>query len=124
MQTNDVTDVNYLRSIFLVHMPWYGSFKIKTDSPNLKVIFQNFLNDKNKCPECVRFNYFRAINANRMFNEPVSSKEDIDYDNFAYKNDPNIQEIVGIAGTFATNINNIVLNEFKYDYVLNYNWIF
>ena len=57
-----------------------------------------------------------------MFKEPITSKDDIDYDNFAYKIDPNIQELVEIAGTFASNVTNVEQDEYNYDYGLTHNW--
>ena len=122
IQSNDVNDLNYMRSILLVHMPWYQNFMIKTDTPDLQEKFIHFLHDKHNCPESVRLDYYRALRAQQMFNEPVALKDDIDYDNFAYKIDPNIEELVEIAGTFASNVTNFEQDQYNYDYGINYNW--
>lgn len=78
MHSNDVKNKVYMRSILLVYMPWYETFPINTDDPQLENIFNKFIKDKKNCPESVRLDYYRAIIKKNMHKEPIAANEDID----------------------------------------------
>jgi hypothetical protein len=118
--TYPVTD-GYAKSVLTCHVPWIGSSNSQTNRNYIQE-FQDFIKSDD-CPKSVKVAYGRVkaryLQKNKT-QEPTSQIQTINYDTFSKDLDPEIIDIVALAGTLG--IHQKDDDELDYNIGLNYDW--
>jgi hypothetical protein len=118
--TYPVTD-GYAKSVLTCHVPWIGSSNSQTNRNYIQE-FQDFIKSDD-CPKSVKVAYGRVkaryLQKNKT-QEPTSQIQTINYDTFSKDLDPEIIDIVALAGTLG--IHQKDNDELDYNIGLNYDW--
>jgi hypothetical protein len=118
--TYPVTE-GYAKSVLTCHVPWIGCSNFKTNRNYIEE-FQDFIKTT-ACPTSVKVAYGRVKNRYLQKNktqEPTSQIQTINYDTFSKDLDPDIIDIVALAGTLG--VHQTDNDELDYDIGLNYDW--
>jgi hypothetical protein len=112
----------YAKSVLTLHVPWIGFSYLNNTNQNYIQDFQNFI-ASNDCPKSVKVAYGRVkaryYEKNKHF-EPTSQIQTIDYDTFSKDLDPDVLDIVALAGTLG--VLQTDNDELDYNIGLNFNW--
>ncbi len=118
--TYPVTE-GYAKSVLTCHVPWIGCYNFKADRNYIQE-FEDFIKSNN-CPKSVKVAYGRVKGRYLQKNktqEPTSQIQTINYDTFSKDLDPEIIDIVALAGTLG--VHQTDNDEFDYNIGLNYDW--
>jgi hypothetical protein len=118
--TYPVTE-GYAKSVLTCHVPWIGSSNSQTNRNYIQE-FQDFIKSGD-CPKSVKVAYGRVkaryLQKNKT-QEPTSQIQTINYDTFSKDLDPEIIDIVALAGTLGVHQKDD--DELDYNIGLNYDW--
>jgi hypothetical protein len=118
--TYPVTE-GYAKSVLTCHVPWIGKLNFQGNRDYVQE-FQDFVKSDN-CPKSVKVAYGRVKGRYLQKNktqEPTSQIQTINYDTFSKDLDPDIIDIVALAGTLG--IHQKDNDELDYNIGLNYDW--
>lgn len=118
--TYPVTE-GYAKSVLTCHVPWIGCSHFEANKNYIQE-FQDFIKSNN-CPKSVKVAYGRVKNRYLQKNksqEPTSQIQTTNYDTFSKDLDPEIIDIVALAGTLG--IHQTDNDELDYNIGLNYDW--
>jgi hypothetical protein len=99
--TYPVTE-GYAKSVLTCHVPWIGCSNFKTNRNYMQEL-QDFIKTT-ACPKSVKVAYGRVKNRylqKHVPREPTSQIQTINYDTFSKDLDPDIIDIVALAGTLG-----------------------
>ena len=119
--TYPVTE-GYAKSVLTCHVPWIGCSNFEKADRNYIQEFEDFIKSNN-CPKSVKVAYGRVKGRHLQKNktqEPTSQIQTINYDTFSKDLDPEIIDIVALAGTLG--IHQTDNDELDYNIGLNYDW--
>jgi hypothetical protein len=118
--TYPVTE-GHAKSVLTCHVPWIGRSNFKANRNYIQE-FQDLV-ETTTCPKSVKVAYGRVKNRYLQKNktqEPTSQIQTINYDTFSKDLDPEIIDIVALAGTLG--VHQTDNDELDYNIGLNYNW--
>jgi hypothetical protein len=118
--TYPVTE-GFAKSVLTCHVPWIGYRNFESNRNYIQE-FQDFIKS-NDCPKSVKVAYGRVKNRYLQKNktqEPTSQIQTINYDTFSKDLDPEIIDIVALAGTLG--VHQTDNDELNYNIGLNYDW--